>query len=406
MPYQTLVLRMGCLVAAIVFCGGLSAADLTKAIEKILRDRSATIKVARDLATGTSNADASKMSQDRAVIQIRDSLALVECASKGDASDCERGTSKQAQSEWQKAVVLNPTFKENFDKTLNAAANGTAVVGPPVPVTWRIISGQATDSFKDCVAVGRNHHFFCSGTVIGKRVVLTAGHCVDGMVGGQKQPEPDMVLFGPSINDGDTIKVTKIIAHPDLNLGRHPFNDVALLILEKPVPSDITIREMATEDMLYNSAQITVVGFGTNSSTGSDGGFGLKRLTDVPIVTYDGSQPDNTAPFGCDVGLEFAASSLGVFRPFANASGGGRKPPHHNDSCNGDSGGPAYVRGIGDSWVIAGTTSRPMANTAEYVSPGEKPTECGDGGIYVRVDKYRAAWIDKAIKDQHLDSPP
>jgi hypothetical protein len=47
-----------------------------------------------------------------------------------------------------------------------------------------------------------------------------------------------------------------------------------------------------------------------------------------------------------------------------------------------------------------------MANTAEYVSPGEKPTKCGDGGIYVRVDKYRTEWIDKAIKDQHLDSPP
>jgi secreted trypsin-like serine protease len=52
------------------------------------------------------------------------------------------------------------------------------------------------------------------------------------------------------------------------------------------------------------------------------------------------------------------------------------------DSCNGDSGGPAYVQVDGE-WHLAGATSRA---TASSLRP------CGDGGIYTRIDAYEE-WI-------------
>ena len=56
------------------------------------------------------------------------------------------------------------------------------------------------------------------------------------------------------------------------------------------------------------------------------------------------------------------------------------------DTCNGDSGGPAYIR-IGNTWKLAGTTSRATEDATH---------NCGDGGIYGRVDKHRE-WIDNIL---------
>ena len=66
--------------------------------------------------------------------------------------------------------------------------------------------------------------------------------------------------------------------------------------------------------------------------------------------------------YGCDAGLEFVAG----------------KPLLAKDSCTGDSGGPFYIEGP-KGWLLAGATSS-ATNSA--------PNDCGDGGIYVRVEHY------------------
>ncbi len=80
---------------------------------------------------------------------------------------------------------------------------------------------------------------------------------------------------------------------------------------------------------------------------------------DVPLA-------GNAKKFGGDPRTEFVAGA-----PFLD-----------KDSCNGDSGGPAYVYQRG-RWLLAGATSRA---TRSAVRP------CGDGGIYTTVDAYRD-WI-------------
>jgi secreted trypsin-like serine protease len=98
----------------------------------------------------------------------------------------------------------------------------------------------------------------------------------------------------------------------------------------------------------------------------------VKRFVDVPIAsplckgTVDGES--DHASYGCDAGFELVAG----------------KPLLAKDSCTGDSGGPFYIEAAPGEWQIAGATSR-ATNSA--------PNDCGDGGIYVRLDRYRS-WIE------------
>jgi secreted trypsin-like serine protease len=59
------------------------------------------------------------------------------------------------------------------------------------------------------------------------------------------------------------------------------------------------------------------------------------------------------------------------------------RPLLARDSCTGDSGGPFYVQD-GANWLLAAATSRATDSSM---------SNCGDGGVYVRVDRYRS-WID------------
>ena len=78
---------------------------------------------------------------------------------------------------------------------------------------------------------------------------------------------------------------------------------------------------------------------------------------------------DDNVTYGCDVGLELVAG----------------RPLLARDSCTGDSGGPFYVLDkTGNQWLLAAATSRATDSSM---------SSCGDGGVYVRVDRYRG-WID------------
>jgi hypothetical protein len=59
------------------------------------------------------------------------------------------------------------------------------------------------------------------------------------------------------------------------------------------------------------------------------------------------------------------------------------RPLLQRDTCNGDSGGPFYVTGPDGGRLLAAATSRATDSAV---------SNCGDGGIYVRIDRYRS-WI-------------
>ena len=248
-------------------------------------------------------------------------------------------------------LLQDERYLKNARELARRTQGGTRVIGgTPVP----------KKDFLDCVAVGNDNQWGCTGTLIAPDVVVTAGHCAGFAT---------RVFFG-----SDVTKVGRIVAvrerqrHPDYHKqGRQ--NDLLVLLLAERV-ENIAARGIADKALIDHATDGRVVGFGNTDPMGSSG-YGIKRQVDVPIAspscdgTFDG-EPDSIA-YGCDASFEFVAG----------------KPLLAKDSCTGDSGGPFYMQGPGAAWLLAGATSR-ATNSA--------PNDCGDGGIYVRIERY-LNWI-------------
>lgn len=231
----------------------------------------------------------------------------------------------------------------------------------------RILGGTtvAAKDFQDCVAVGDDDGWGCTGTLIAPNVVLTAGHC---------EKLHTRVFVGNNVDKkGRTYRVARHERHPKWDSSTLK-NDVMLLVLSKPV-TGVKPRAIATAKLIDAATDARVVGFGT-TDLGGTVGYGIKQETDVPIVsgacqgTVNG-KADGTV-YGCHVGNELVAG----------------KPLLNRDTCRGDSGGPLYVSDGKGGWRLAAVTSR---------GTDLAKTMCGDGGIYTRVDVYQE-WIASTSK--------
>lgn len=245
--------------------------------------------------------------------------------------------------------------------------------------TFRIVGGVRVDEgeYEDCVCVGDNQGYFCTGVLIGPNMVLTAGHCVDDAV--------TRIQIGRSIWD-DTSPVTygvrRVVRHPDYNLEfasrTGPRNDISILILDRDVagvaPVGITDPAVVAVDPdgRFDDPMVRLVGFG-NTDRAASYGFGIKREVDVPIIALQQSAADN----------EREAAQRYAFHPATEFAAG----LQDRDTCTGDSGGPAYYLTPGTQGKernVLGLTSRSVAGAR---------WDCGDGGVYTLVWPYKA-WIE------------
>lgn len=209
-----------------------------------------------------------------------------------------------------------------------------------------VVNGIPTTDFPDCCAVGNDTRFTCTGTLIAPNVVVTADHCKD---------VKRVFLKGSNVeklDEGEVIPVQSTFSHPEV--------DLKVLVLAQD--STVTPRRVAQAAAIAAATEAIAVGFGTVDPDGFIG-YGQKRRTPdtVKIFTRDCGEPGATKQYGCVAGREVAAG-------------------HHSrltDTCRGDSGGPLYIQAVDSEYVLLGATSRGMRGGF---------TNCGYGGIYVRVD--------------------
>jgi secreted trypsin-like serine protease len=234
------------------------------------------------------------------------------------------------------SVFSDPVFLENARKVFRDSD--------------RVVGGVETGDHPDCVAVGGPEGWCCTGTLVAPNVVVTAAHC---HFGGCK----DRVLVGADVDDvaATVIGVASSHPHPDYGTAG-PNSDLCVLVLDSD--AGVAPRAVADATAIEDAMSVRIVGFGNVDTEGSTG-YGKCRMVDVPLAAAD-------PKFGADPAMEFVAGA-----PFLD-----------RDSCNGDSGGPAYVQVDGD-WYLAGATSRATASAFR---------RCGDGGVYTSVPVF-ADWV-------------
>jgi len=287
---------------------------------------------------------------------------------------------------------LATDFRELVDAVANLTrppVQAPAAPATPVPAGLgelserlsRIVGGRPTHrtEFPECCCVGGkgphgNDFYFCSGTLIAPNVVLTAGHCTEVEI-------QRVLLGGSSIDDPDAevIGVRTVLRHSGYQADPVFANDLCLLVLERdatPAPAPL-----ATAGQLATAASVHLVGFGYNDPMRPHG-FGIKRHVEVAVTAVSRAAHDD---------LSRDATRLGFHPEYEFVAG---RKQLGRDSCNGDSGGPAYVFTQG-RFALAGVTSR-------ATSDAERP--CGDGGIYVRPERF-ADWIRSTLRTAGVTWP-
>jgi hypothetical protein len=222
-----------------------------------------------------------------------------------------------------------------------------------------IVGGHPTIDFPDCCAVGDDASYYCTGTLIAPNVVVTAGHCEDEtgkgptrvFLGGVDVTQPDT---------GETIAVAGDFKHDEA--------DLRVLVLDQDASVEPRHVARGSEVPAESEVSVRLAGFGT-IDLGGRVGYGIKREVDVPLTSVGCDFPGDAEQFGCRPGTELVAGQRGLNR----------------DSCRGDSGGPLYVQTRDGAYALLGATSRGVVRASNV---------CGDGGIYVRVDRF-LDWISE-----------
>ncbi len=243
-----------------------------------------------------------------------------------------------------------------------------------------IVNGQAETGWEGVGALTTKYgsHYggaYCTGQLIAKQWVLTAGHCTTGadladqgitasstrfFVGADARRGP-----GGAEPKGAFYQADVAIPHPQYVADSHSSaHDIGLLHLVAPVPDTVPIYALASMDLAAYAAEhaplgLFVVGFGATEGI-TESGSGLKRSTRVALTSVQ---------------------SYYYTTDFVESG-----------TCFGDSGGPDFVTLEDGTHVIAGVTSAGAG--CPLYDPNCDP--CQTQTYSTRIDVHRD-WIEAVI---------
>ncbi|XP_005810913.1 testisin-like [Xiphophorus maculatus] len=240
------------------------------------------------------------------------------------------------------------------------------------PRNFKIVGGQdaSPGRWPWQVELQLSGWFMCGGSLINKKWVLTAAHCIT-------DPTPSLwkAVLGQQNRRDKHMKtvvrrnIGKIIVHPKFNQTTND-NDIALLRLSSPVQFTDYIRPVclaASGSRFNNGTDSWVTGWGNVAE-----GVPLPRpqtLQEVKVPVIGNRQCN------CLLGRLSITDNMIC----AGVLSGGR------DSCQGDSGGP-MVNKQDSRWIQSGVVSFGLGCARPNLP-----------GVYTRVSRYQS-WINSVIR--------
>lgn len=238
------------------------------------------------------------------------------------------------------------------DKTLESAhvnIVGGRTLGKDIQDARRLSTVALTTDFKSLSRSRASALFdlgrsFCTATIISKRALMTAAHCIQEFnpqtnlkVNSWILPDASHFIASFEVKVGKAgrwMRAQKVIPHPDWDpiqtLSGNPTSaphDIGVIILEKPIPEEYEPVEIASADFeLKEKQQVSLVGFGVTLSRRNNN-TGVLREVKLPLQKIDQK-----------------SQLLGVGSWMKGA-------------CAGDSGGPMYAQTKDGKWLVVGVTS-------------------------------------------------
>lgn len=203
---------------------------------------------------------------------------------------------------------------------------------------------------------------FCTGTVIGPRTILTAGHCFvetakEVGITVNALAKYVRVGFGTKMIASKTdtavtlIEVADVVVHPEY--GKIPLDqakptdpdpDLSIVHLSADIPSTAVVATLLSD--------VSRVAVGTNLTIA---GFGL---TGLELTNPEEAEKDpKLAKYEPTLAASLNKTTVTVAEPLLNPFQFGYMTEEGRTACNGDSGGPAYIDNDDGTISLAGVTS-------------------------------------------------
>ncbi|XP_066998945.1 venom protease [Anabrus simplex] len=271
-----------------------------------------------------------------------------------------------------------PTVQTHHNDTEPLRKRCNCVCGVPNR-KQRIVGGQVTkvNEFPWVVALSRRGKFYCGGTVITRKHILTAAHCIEGIELSDIQVtlgEHDRSIRNESESTERRIK--NGTRHDGFTLLTFN-NDIAVLELDKPVDFGSSIKPAClpqSNAVNYTNSVGIVTGWGRIEERKPTSN--MLRKVAVPIISMDRCR----------------RAGYPRHRITENMICAGY-PQGKQDACQGDSGGPMHI-----------DTEKGGLEVIGIVSWGRGCARPNFPGIYTRIANY-LDWVEDRVGDECLCSP-